>query len=61
VARGGKEASELTASSTIATCLIRDVAHAHGSCQAPTGVPEYGPSHYATIRAHRGSISVAPV
>ena len=61
VARGGKAASELTASSAIATCLIRDVAPAQGWCHAPTRAPECGPSHYATIRAHRGSISVAPM
>src|SRR2546429_3835860 len=61
VAWGGKAVSEPTASSAIATCLIRDVASAQGWCHAPTGVPEYGPSHYATIRAHRGSISVAPL
>src|SRR5439155_8723255 len=52
VARGGKAASEPTASSAIATCLIRDVAHAQGWCHAPTRAPEYAPSHYATIRAH---------
>src|SRR5207302_9204939 len=65
VARGGKAASEPTASSTIATCLIRDVAHAQGWCHAPTRAPEYAPSHYATIRAHRsfhkcGSIVTLP-
>src|SRR5205807_5274433 len=61
VAWGGKAASEPTESSAIATCLIRGVAHAQGWCHAPTRAPKYGPSHYATIRAHRGSISVAPL